>query len=232
MRLHLVLAFAICVLLVGPAEAQSSNGNSTANCVGSDAETKDPKGREAVCLRELGDRASRSGNVLSLKLDSGKTKVFRNDPEACGKDDANHCANYYLVGFHPSAARYLVYATYYEDFECKLVSVHTGKVTTLRNIPHFAPDGATFFVTGFDGSYDNWLNVGSMSSDPPALVWETGPLVGEDWGFVRWIDNDRIALRNSVHGGGCPDGNCEAVLKRTNNTWTLERLPRESGPEK
>jgi hypothetical protein len=217
------------VLLVSQAAAQSATGTDGARCIGLDTDTKDPNARELVCLRELSDRAKRSGNVLSLKLDDGKEKIFRSDPDACGKDDANHCARYYLVGFHPSSGRYLVYATYYEEFECKLVSMHTGKATTLRNIPHFAPDGSTFFVTGYDGSYDNWLNVGSMSSDPPALVWEMGPIVGQDWSFVRWIDNDRIALSNSVHDASCPDGNCEGVLKRTNNTWSLEQLPPKSG---
>jgi hypothetical protein len=225
MRRFLVFAGLASVLLAGPAASQSVDAT-TQRCIGSDAETKDLEARESVCLRELADKASRTGNVLSLKLDNGKTKTFRSNPEACGKDDANHCENYYLVGFHPSSGRYLVYGSYYESFDCKLVSARTGKATSFRNIPHFAPDGQTFFISGYDGTYDNWLGVGSMKSDPPALIWEKRSETYQDWQFVRWIDNDRIAVRDPGGNERCPGKDCEAVLKRTKGEWTLDRLPR------
>ena len=216
------------LLIADEAVAQSSQGTAGERCIGSDAESKDPNARERICLKELGDRAQRSGNALTLGLEGGKTKVFRSDPDACAKDDAAHCANYYLVGFLASARRYLVYATYYEGFECKMVSASTGKATTFRNIPRFAPNGSTFFVTGHDGGYDNWLGIGSVMSDPPALTWEMGPIVHENWEFVRWIDNDRVALRDSGSSEKCPDGNCEAILRREAKAWRLERLPPQS----
>jgi hypothetical protein len=101
----------------------------------------------------------------------------------------------------------------------------------LRNVPHFAADGQTFFVTGPDGAYDNWLAVGTMASDPPALLWETGPLVDQDWDFVRWTDNNTVALRDATSSEKCPDGGCEGVLKRSGQGWTLERLPAKSAPK-
>ena len=217
------------LLLTGPARAQPSQSAVAANCVGSDADTPEPEAREAICLRELRDRASRKGSALSLKLNNGTTKVFLSNPEACKKDDARKCVSYYLVGFHASAGRYLVFVTYYESFECKLVSILTGKATTFRNVPHFAPDGPAFFVTGHDGGYDNWLGIGSIASDPPALVWEKGPIVGENWDFVRWIDGDQVALVETEQSEGCSEGNCEGVLRRTSDGWTLERLPAKSG---
>jgi hypothetical protein len=182
-----------------------------------------------MCLKELADRAQRTDNTLTLRLDDGKTRVFRNEPAACANDDASKCANYYLIGFLPSAGRYLIYGTYYESFDCKMVSVHTGKATSFRSIPRFAPDGSTFFVTGYDGSYDNWLGVGSIAFDPPALVWEIGPLVREGWEFVRWIDNDQVALRDPGSNEKCPEGNCEAILKRMGTAWQFERLPSKAG---
>jgi hypothetical protein len=212
------------VLLTGPAAAQSGE-SAAARCIGSDAESGDKKARERLCLKELADRAQRTGNTLTLRLDDGKTRVFRSEPGACAKDDASHCASYYLIGFLPSAGRYLIYGSYYESFDCKMVSAHTGKATSFRNIPRFAPDGTTFFVTGYDGTYDNWLGIGSIVSDPPALTWEMGPIVHESWEFVRWIDNDQIAFRDSGTSEKCPEGNCEAILKRTGTAWQLERLP-------
>ena len=217
------------VLLGGPGRAQSSQDAVARSCVGSDAGTPDPEARETICLRELRERARRTGNILSLKLENGTTKLFRSNPESCKKDDAKNCVEYRLIGFHTSAGRYLVNVTYYENFECKLVSVRTGKATTFRNVPHFAPDGSTFFVTGYDGSYDNWLGIGSVASDPPALVWEKDPVFGESWEFLRWIDNDQVALVNTTKSEICPNGNCEAILKRKGAAWALERLPRKSG---
>ena len=105
------------------------------------------------------------------------------------------------------------------------------------DVPHFAPDGSTFFVSGYDNTYLNWIGIGSMASDPPALTWEKGPkgpndlsrvLDHESWEFVRWLDNDQVALRNTIQSERCPHGDCEAILKRTGNSWALESLPNKS----
>ena len=95
----------------------------------------------------------------------------------------------------------------------------------MLGIPHFAPDGLTYFVSGYDGSYDNWLAIGSVASDPPVLLWEQGPNVHQGWEFARWVGNDRVALRESAQNEGCPKGNCEGILRRDGIAWTLERLP-------
>jgi hypothetical protein len=223
----LIVAFVVGVSLTASAMAQAAKEGSasTTNCVGSDPDVADPKARELVCLRELGDRVSRKGNVLSLKLDDGRTKVFKSNPKACENDDASHCERYYLVGFHPPSGRYLVYATFYENSDCAMVSARTGKVTSFRDVPHFAPDGQTFFVTGVDGAYDNWIGVGSMASDPPALQWEQVAEQYVFWNFVRWVGNDRIELSTHKEDESCSDGNCDAVLTRTRAGWALERQP-------
>jgi hypothetical protein len=224
------LALVVGVLLAAPVLAQTAKQVVAVHCVGSDPEVKDPKAREIMCLRELGDRASRQGNVLSLKLDDGRTRVFRSNPKACQNDDASHCEDYYLVGFHEPSGRYLVYGTYYENSDCKMVSARSGKATSFRDVPRFAPDGQTFFVTGVDGTYDNWIGVGSMKLDPPALVWEKGPNTDASWDFVRWTDNDQIVLNNSAKNETCPDGGCEAVLKRAGGGWSLVGWPPKSDP--
>lgn len=214
------------LVLAGTVTAQSGAQAAPAACVGTDADTGDPEARESLCLQELGNRASRSGNVLSLKLDNGTAVRFVSDPEACNDDNAEKCMKYFLVGFHPASGRYLVFAEGYEDFECRLVSARTGEAVSLKNIPHFAPNGSTFFVTGFDNTYNNWLGIGAMAPDPPALMWENKRDNDEEWDFVRWIDNDRVALRTTTESEACPHGDCDAVLKRTGgNHWEFERLP-------
>src|ERR1700745_3731669 len=98
MKRYGVLALVAGVWLVAPASAQTTKEAVAASCVGSDPDFKDPKAREIVCLRELGDRVGRAGNVLTLKLGDGRTRIFRSNPKACQDDDANHCENYHLVG--------------------------------------------------------------------------------------------------------------------------------------
>ena len=218
----LVLSSWLALCLAGPTLAQA--GSETRATCGSDAASASPDEREAICLRELAGRARREGNLLSLRLANGAMKAFRNNPAACHNDDAAKCIDFRLVGFHSASQRYLVFVSGYEDFQCWLVSARTGKATTFRNIPHFAPDGQTFFVTGYDGMYDNWLGVGSVASDPPALLWEQAANLYETWDFVRWIDNDRVAIHEKAENEGCPQGNCDAILKRTGTAWTFERV--------
>ena len=237
-QVWLLLVVAGALLAACPATAQTTEQTTeqttkeavAASCVGSDLDFEDPKARELICLGELGDRVSRKGNVLSLKLDDGRTRAFRSDPKACQNDDASHCENYYLVGFHPSSGRYLVYGTYYESSDCKMVSVRTGRATSFLDVPHFAPDGQTFFVTGVDGTYDNWLGVGSMTTDPPALQWRNQADPNVYWKFVRWVDNDQIELSTHKKGETCSDGNCDSVLKRAADGWMLDRVQPKSDP--
>jgi hypothetical protein len=188
MRRALVLAPLVVFLLAGPAKAQSDPGNSAAGCVGSDANNAKPEVREAACLLELKERASRVGKVLTLRLDNGTTKTFRSDPEARKNDLAKKCIDYRLVGFHPAAGRYLLYVAGYETSECRLVSARRGKATTFGGIPDFAPDGSTFFFTGNDDTGVSWMGIGSVASDPPVLLWQMGD--NEDWEFARWISNE------------------------------------------
>lgn len=133
--------------------------------------------------------------------------------------------NYNLVGFLPATEHYLIQVSGYEGSESWLLSARTGMVTKLRDIPHFAPDGATFFVSGFDGTYESSLSIGSLTSDASAIVWETFLHRDETWVYQRWIDNDQIALRAIDKSESCPGGNCDAILRRAGNAWTLDRLP-------
>ena len=201
--------------------ARAELATTAAACVGSDAGSASPEAREVSCLRELAARASRAGNVLTLKLNDGSTRSFRSNPEACKNDVADKCVTYRLVGFHAAAERYLVHVAGYENFECRLVSARTGRATALPGIPRFAPDGSTFVVTGVDEAYNNWITIGSVASDPPAVSWKSGSSIFEEWTFVRWINNDEVAMRNTVKSAACPDGACDAILRRSGTGWTL-----------
>jgi hypothetical protein len=194
-------------------------------CSESGADAKEPKAREAVCLQELGSQASRKGNVLSLKLNDGLTKTFRSNLAACKRDKVEKCAEYYLTGFYPTyatAGAYLVYGQGYEGHDFRLVNVRTGGMKKVEGVPRLAPDNSTFFVKG---CYDSCsITVETMTS-ATNIAWEKDLGDPADWDFVRWIDNDQVALRITKETERCPRSNCEAILKRVSGSWKIESAP-------
>ncbi|MGP0094328.1 MAG: hypothetical protein ACLPKB_30945 [Xanthobacteraceae bacterium] len=217
--------------LFGAVLAQSGPTRPTATCIGVDYdEHADPKVRESACLSELRNSVTRKGALLTLKLENGATKTFLSNPTACQNDDASHCADYRVIGYHAAARLYLIRGQGYQEHECALVRARDGKVTTLANVPHFAPDGATFILVNDNATtirpFD--LAIGSITADGPALVWQRPPNDSEAFEFQRWIDNDRIAfvVRNlDQKGNECPQRKCDAVLVRFGAGWTTLRLP-------
>jgi hypothetical protein len=137
--------------------------------------------------------------------------------------------SYYLVGFYPTARTYLVYGQGYDGHDYTLVNLRTGGTKKVDEVPRLAPDGLTFLVKACDetGGPSCWISLGSMaSSDSPAIVWQRASYDADDWNFVRWIDKNRAALRAARESERCPDGNCEAVLKRTGGSWRIVNIPK------
>jgi hypothetical protein len=223
-------------LLVSAGLAQPNSARPAAGCVGVDYdEHADPKIRENACLSELRNSATRKGALLTLKLENGATKTFLSNPTACQSDDASRCTDYRLIGYHAAAHLYLIRGQGSQEHDCALVRSRDGKVTTLANVPHFAPDGSTFILVNDNAttirSFD--LAIGSITADGPALVWQRPPNDSEAFEFLRWIDRDRIAFEvryldqkpSEQKGSECPQKKCDAVLVRFGASWTTRRLP-------
>jgi len=219
----------LTLLLLGHAAAQAGSNAAPATCsVGIDGEKADVV--EAACLREFGKLASRKGDLLTLRLENGESKAYRDDAKACDTDDAR-CTYYRLVAYHPKAQVYSIGIQYYEGSGFELLSARTGKVLLVSGTPYFSPDGSRFVVIdndyGHGGPHD--LSIGSAANGSLSLEWEHLSEGGElrEWRLERWIDNDHIALRVFPADAGqkCPDNNCDAVLTRFGNGWVISRLP-------
>jgi len=215
--------------LVLPEHAAAQAGAAPAIC-GVDIENQKADALEAACLREFGKLASRKGDLLTLRLENGGSKAYRNDAKACDTDDAR-CTYYQLAAYHPKAQVYSIWIQYYEGSGFELLSARTGNVLRLSGTPYFSADGTRFVVIDNDyaygGPYD--LAVGSNANGSLSLDWETVSKQGDpmEWRLQRWIDNDRIALRvfKADTGQKCPDNDCDAMLVRFGNSWALRRLP-------
>jgi hypothetical protein len=186
-------------LLPAVAVAQPPASASTVTvtaCTEAGADAKEPKIREAVCLKELKTLASRKGDVLSLKIDSGTAKTFRTDTKGCDTAVPGKCEEYRLVGLYPAyapAGAYILMEQGFESYGFKLVNVHTGETKDVAGVPRLAPDHSTYFVKSCpDGCT---VGVASMFSPGPSMWEKSFPDPEADWEFVRWIDNDQVALR-------------------------------------
>ena len=148
----------ICVLVVGClsfllprcAAAQAGTNPAPATC-GVDIDGEKADAVEAACLRELGKRASRKGDLLTLQLENGGSKTYRDDnAKACEADDTLKCTYYRLAAYHPQAKVYSIWIQYYEGSGVELLSARTGKVLLVSGTPYFSPDGSRFVVIDND----------------------------------------------------------------------------------
>jgi hypothetical protein len=227
--IYILVSGWLALLLPGHAAAQVGTNAAPVTC-GADIENQKADAQEAACLREFGRLASRKGDLLTLRLENGGSKAYRDDAKACDTDDAR-CTYYRLAAYHPKAQVYSIWIQYYEGSGFELLSARTGNVLRLSGTPYFSADGTRFIVIDNDyaygGPYD--LAVGSNTNGSLSLDWETVSKEGApmEWRLQRWIDNDHIALRvfRADTGQKCPDNDCDAMLVRFGNGWTLRRLP-------
>jgi len=229
-RVNLLLVLVWSTIAVaGPAASQPSSNVADRAC-SADAEDQKAESREADCLRKLGTQVSRKDDVLTLKIESGASKIYRDNPKACANDDSKNCIVHSLVGYEPAARVYSILIRYYEGGNVELVSARTGSVLQVGGEPHFSADGSRFLVIDNDLAYGGPYNlaVGSTTNGALQLDWQRAD-EGEpmEWHLQRWIDDDHIALRvfPADTAPNCPNNDCDAVLTRFDNGWVVRKLP-------
>ncbi|MFC5326418.1 hypothetical protein [Bradyrhizobium oligotrophicum] len=227
--LSLVLVL-VLALATGRVSAQGDAGTvpsvSTCMKIGDDWAAD----REAACLRELRDRVSRKGELLTIRLDSGKIKTYQNDQKACQNDDAQHCVHFALISYHPETRVYAIGISYYEGRSVELLSARTGATLKLSGVPHFTPDGSRFVAIDNDYAYggEHDLAIGSAANGELSLQWQSAPAnQPREWRFEHWVDNDHVALQvfPADSGQKCPVDDCNAFLVRFGQGWTVRPSP-------
>lgn len=231
-RVFCITLIAGCLAAVPtrPAAAQMARLASATETCRADIDDKKLDVREAACLRELGKIAGRKGDVLSLRLENGQSKVYKTNTKGCETDEARNCIQYWLAGYHPVAHVYSISIQYYEGSGVELVNARTGKTLRLSGMPYFSDDGSRFLVIDNDYAHggDDDLAVGVTEGEVPALQWKhTWKDEPVEWRHQRWIDNDHVALRvfPADTQQKCPDDNCDAILVRFNDGWVIRRVP-------
>ena len=183
---------------------------------------------EADCLSKLNGLAWRSGDALTLRLGTGRTKTLQGDRQACTDHDANKCLLYELHAFLPAAHVYVVQWTIYEDGGADVVSAKTGQSVSLNSLPEFSPNGQAFVsvdadeLNGRDYDVAIWsVSRGVLKEEFRYLAAASDPY--EFWEFLGWDGNDRIRLKVTVNmgTGGALVRETDAV--RTGQGWKLDR---------
>lgn len=170
---------------------------------------------EAKCLAKLSGIASRSGKNLSLKLDNGSTKLFRNT-DSCEIVGAS-CEFMSLLDYRPLQHLFVLSAKYYESYGSLIVSGRTGQVFRVDDAePHFSPDGKRFVVVAADEQDgEDLVAIFSTSAFPPVQEWSHRPKsLSTMYKFIGWSGNDRVKLRTY-------ERNSDADVSLTSTGWRL-----------
>jgi hypothetical protein len=168
----------------------------------------------------------RNDSMLMLKLDNGKTKIFKSNTQACEQGPGG-CVEYRLVGYIESDRQFVVQVLQYEYSFVNLVSRRNGDVTKLEDWPHLSPNMRRFVVVAASDAWeiDNTIAIFSAVTDPPRLLWKfPTPHEYEQYAFDEWDGEGRVLLRVISKENMATD------LKLTAQGWQLRRPNGEYDP--
>ena len=152
-----------------------------AGCVTAPAPSSEDCGANAHCAARAAEpplfgpgHAERQGNRLILATTQGKPANFRDNAEACGKGDVQHCVMFALTGVFPKSHAWVVEKFYYEGSDFLLVDDRSARQTKLNGMPVFSGDGGEFLVAPFDDEADvgpNNIEIWRRDGDSAVLEW-------------------------------------------------------------
>jgi hypothetical protein len=124
---------------------------------------------EAKILASVGDRASREGSILRLKLQGNRILKITdcNDVNAC---EADRFRVHTLAAWWPALGYYVVRVGLYEASLAYLISERDGRTTRVDAVPVLSPSGRravaveSNLMTGVD------LEIIDLTANPPKVV--------------------------------------------------------------
>jgi hypothetical protein len=206
----------ICGLLLGsPSLAQGSPLSASVSC-----------DREADCLAQLNDLAIREGDILTLKLEAGKFKSYRDNRKACEDGVAADCVKYELRAYRPDQKTYVVGYSLYEGGGANIISARSGQTVFLNSLPDFSPNGRSFVSVDSDPHFERAYEIAiwSFASDNPKqefLYSTPKERPEESWEVLGWDGNDRINLKVGIFNETYSIQEFETSVVRTEQGWKL-----------
>jgi hypothetical protein len=169
---------------------------------------------EAICLKILGKRAERSGELLRFHLENGKSEIFRNKTAGCDRGEYENCGSVFITGIRGG---YVVLGVFlYEGSYGLLLRLKDGRKIELSGEPIWSPNGERFIsAPGAFGSNEpsriyRFENKSFLVEYvfPPSIDVLTSPEWKTDDAFtIRCDDSKEVTVRFSS-GSWFPDGKC------------------------
>src|SRR5262249_23766233 len=178
---------------------------------------------EAKVLTAIGDRASRDGPILRLRLQGNRMLKITdcNDQDAC---EADRFRAHKLAAWWPAQGYYVVKVGLYEDSLAYLISERDGRTTRVTAVPVLSPSGkrAVALQSNLMSGVD--LEVIDLTASPPKVdevsKMPECPGAGPD-SFLRpkpvWTDEGHVRFEGvSPQPGDNP--NTKQLLRVGNGT--------------
>ena len=185
---------------------------------------------EKACLSKLQGFATRVGDRLRLKTESGAVKTFKSEFEACEQAVLEKCAHYWLIAYLPKPRVMVLNVGGWESRSFYLFNVLSGNVTVLEDYPNFSPSGQRFAVAASSETDEVASDVAiySARSDPPSLEFSYKVPDGfyALYSFVRWQGENLVKLKvytRTKAGTDPQDFDAEVVLDERG--WQLKSPP-------
>jgi hypothetical protein len=183
---------------------------------------------ERRCLTQLTGIAERTGNSLTLQLENGKTKSFRDMRSGCNPPtvDRAKCLLYRVVAYHPLEHIVIIEVSFYQCGYVLVLDRRTGRQFKHPAIPKRSPNGQRFVAVDDTRTCPHYIDISIFSTaDLAKLEWKymRPPNNRERWEFVRWDDDNRIALRVETQHPKAGPTIADAEVILTNKGWQLYR---------
>jgi hypothetical protein len=208
----------ICMLLLGGISAVFAQELSSQNPISCEL--------EADCLEQLQGLAKREGNVLTLRLETGKSKTFQSNAKACEDDVVSDCVRYELRAYRPDRKAYVVGYSLYEGGGAVIVSARSAHTTVLASLPDFSPNGQFFVSADSDPHFERGYEIAiwSFTSDRPKqeFIYKTPKTrPDESWEVLGWDGNSRINLKVGILSRTYSLEEFETSIVLTERGWKL-----------
>jgi hypothetical protein len=186
---------AVSVLLAGACTEQQREPAHAINCTPNKGKPDyNPEQAERQCLGQLSGLATRSGDLLHLTLENGKTKTFKDEREACQRHDVGQCLVYRLTAYHPAQKLFVIEQAAYESFRVAAVHRHGGSLTWLDDHPHIAPGGKRLVTVFSPDAWDTERDIAIYSIAPDSLSWNGSTSTRTMNPGISWLGTARSAL--------------------------------------
>jgi hypothetical protein len=181
--------------------------------------------RERACIMQTAGSVVRGGAGLRLRLDHGKSRLFKDKADCERNPDT--CELYSLYDYFPEGRLFLVHDQGYESDAWFLISRRDGRQQRVVAPPGYSPNKrwlASVYATDGTDDANNGFDIlpADLNANGPAIHYR--PTAYEIWEFVRWDGDDRLLLNVTVRDDSSP-----ALVKRpaevtlVNGKWVLNK---------